>query len=298
MNTRTLLIGGTLGAIGVVTTAALALSRTASAAELPPGEPPLENDDWSGVLPLPTEADVPGADLETNWGTTPVDLRPLFALMERASRIPGAGRIFAVISVRESIGFDINARNASDREVIASCRAYVNRRGNNPKLKYGVDAALWGSGGLFGALGPYFLWTAINELKGDAPLLEFPPEAMWLPRVAAFAACVYLYRILRYYRVEDHGDIKAGWASPSLLVGSGRDSSAYIKSRSNFFGDADQLGIDLDDESTIPGPVLDWQKWPGVTAVRLSVIGPTMPVYTATREPLGEEALAPCLEKL
>ena len=53
---------------------------------------------WQNTRPLPTATDVPGFDLERNWGKTPTDLRPLFALMERVSGIDGSGRIFATIA--------------------------------------------------------------------------------------------------------------------------------------------------------------------------------------------------------
>lgn len=302
MKHSSMIAGGVGIALGFGATV-LAVSRASKAlaadpvTPLPGGDDTLENDLWTDVLPLPTEKDVKG-DLERNWGSTPTDLRPLFLLMEEASGIKGAGRIFAVIAKRESVGFQINAHNADSRETLASCRAYANRRDKNPPLTYGVDAALFGSGGLFGALAPYFLWTAVMSKKNNAPLLSYPPEAMFLPRVAGFAAAVYMFRLLRYYQITDHGDIKAGWANPSFLVGNGRGSNGYIKSRTNFFGDADALDVDLDDTDTIPGPVLDWRGWTNVDQVRTRIIGPKMPRQKDPRAPLGEDALTPCLERL
>lgn len=296
MKRAALIAGGVALGFGATVLAARRALAVGETTPLPVGEPTLENDAWVDVLPLPTERDVKG-DLERNWGKTPADLRPLFMLMEEASRIKGSGRIFAVIAKRESIGFQIDAHNTTDHEVGASCDAYVNRRGKNPPLVYGVDAALFGSGGLFGALAPYFLWTAITSKKKNAPLLQYPPEAMFLPRVAGFAAAVFMFRLLHYHRIEDHGDIKVGWGSQSNLYGDRRGGSGYIKSRTHFFGDADALEIDLDDTDTIPGPVLSSKGWTNVDEVRTRIIGPKMPRQKTPRPPLGEDALKPCLER-
>ena len=232
------------------------------------GETPVSG--WSNVRPLPTAADVPGFDLTKNWGKTPGDLRPLYALMERVSGIDGSGRIFATISQRES-GFVPTAHNDSKSESDASRRAYANSKDRNPALKYGVQAAEFGSGGLFAALAPYFLWTGVPEVGGQAPLLGSPPEIMFLPRVAAFGACVYLQRLVANYRLDDHLDVKVGWASPSLLK-DGRGNSTYKAVRARFHSDALALGVDLDDTSTIPAK-LNAKRWPGVLKVFADLVG-------------------------
>jgi len=146
-------------------------------------------------------------------------------LMEEVAKIPGSARIFAVIAKRES-GFVTTAQNKSAAERDASRRGYNNSKARNPPLRYGEQAADFGSGGLFGALAPYFLWTGVPEVGSKAPLLRAPPEIMFQPRVAAFGAAVYLQRLLANYRIDDHADIKAGWASPSLLTSS-RGSKTY-----------------------------------------------------------------------
>ncbi len=225
---------------------------------------------WANVRPLPKAADVPSFDLTTNWGKTPGDLRPLFALMEVISGIEGAGRIFAIIAKREA-GFVASAHNSSKHETDASRRAYKNAKGRNLPLTYGVEAGEFGSGGLFGALAPYFLWTGVQEAKKNAPLLGSRPEIMFLPRVAAFGACVYMQRVLDNYRIDDHADIKVGWASPSLLKG-GRGGSTYQSVRTRFFSDAGKLGIELEDRSTIPAD-LSAKKWPGVLSVFQQLVG-------------------------
>jgi hypothetical protein len=248
-----------------------------------PGQPPQSEDEeftpqpnpggwWDKARGLPTAAEVPGFDLEKNWGSTPKDLRPLFALMERASKIEGSARIFAVIAKREA-DFQATAHNDSEHEVKASRRAYANARDRNPPLKYGETAAEFGSGGLFGALAPYFLWTAVREMKGQAPLLSAHPEAMYIPRIAGFAAVAYMVGIVTYYKVEDHADIKVGWASPAILKS--KQGSTYQAIRTRFFSDAAALGVDLEDTSTIPAE-LTAKDWPGVPAVLEALTGLTL----------------------
>ena len=252
---------------------ALLFSRRASAASpvVPSSaEPTPPNID---LAPLPRAADVSG-DLVRNWGETPVDLRPLFMLMEETSRIVGAARIFAVIAYRES-RFVTTAQNgnaaAEQDERDSSRDAYKNRKDSNPPLRYGEMAAEFGSGGLFGLLAPYFLWTGVPEIGKRAPLLNAPPELLFQPRAAAFGACVYMQRLLAHYRIDDHADIKAGWANPSLL-GKGRDGATYKSVRARFMEDAIKLGIDILDTSTIPAK-LDASAWPGVPAVFSALIG-------------------------
>jgi hypothetical protein len=262
-------LGATVGVGG-----ALLLSRRASAAT--PASAPAGNDTPPPVIelaPLPRAGDVSG-DLSRNWGETPFDLRPLFTLMEETSRIVGSSRIFSVIASRES-HFVVNAQNGDaageQGERDASARAYANNKDRNPPLRYGAQAAAFGSGGLFGALAPYFLWTGVPEVGAKAPLLSAPPELMFQPRAAAFAATVYLQRLLKAYRIDDHADIKAGWASPTLLT-SARGGKDYQDVRARFLADAKTLGIDLTDTITIP-PKLDASAWPGVPAVFAGLVG-------------------------
>ena len=223
-------------------------------------------------LPLPIAADVQG-DLTRNWGETPFDLRALFLLMEEASRIKGSGRLFSGIAYRESryvtTAHNGNAANEQD-ERDGSRRAYQNNKDRNPPLAFGEQAAEFGSGGLFGALAPYFLWTGVPEVGTKAPLLKAAPEIMFQPRAAAFGAAVYMQRLLKHYRIDDVADIKAGWANPSFL-NTGRGSEGYKNVRSRFLADLQTVGIDLND-ATIPAK-LDASAWPGVPAVFTRLVG-------------------------
>jgi len=228
--------------------------------------------DWD-TLPLPT-TEVKG-DLTRNWGRTPLDLRPLLLLAEEASGIVGAGRILAIIAFRES-RFEPAAHNGDapgeQGERDAAWKAYQQNKARNPPLAFGEVAAAFGSGGLFGALAPYFLWTGVQELGPKAPLLGADPRIMFVPRVATFAACVFLARLLKNYEVQDLPDIKVGWGSVSLLKGEGRGSEAYQTIRTNFVADAAALGIDLADAATIP-PRLSADNWPGVARVFDRIVG-------------------------
>jgi hypothetical protein len=213
-------------------------------------------------------------DLVTNWGETPVDLRPLFMLMEEVSRIPGSARVFAVIAYRESrfVTTAHNGNAAGEQDERDSSRAaYNNNKHRNPPLRYGEQAAEFGSGGLFGLLAPYFLWTGVPEVGSKAPLLNAPPELVFQPRAAAFGACVYMQRILKNYRVDDIADIKVGWANPSLL-GKGRGGTKYHDVRARFLTDSVALDVNLSDTSTVP-PKLDASAWPGVPAVFAGLVG-------------------------
>ncbi len=264
-------LGTTLGLGGLV----FAASRRASAATTVPSNqgpasnplPPME------LAPLPKAGDVSG-DLQTNWGDTPPDLIPLFMLMEEISKIEGSARLFGVIAFRES-QFVTTAHNGNAQleqdERDSSRAAYKNNKDRNPPLKYGEQAAEFGSGGLFGLLAPYYLWTGVPEIGRRAPLLNAPPELVFQPRAAAFGAAVYMQRLLANYQIDDHADIKAGWASPSLLK-AGRGGAKYHDVRANFLEDAMTLGIDLTDTSTIPTK-LDASAWPGVPAVFSALVG-------------------------
>jgi len=260
---------GTTAGIG----GALLFSRRASAASpAAPGATP-EIPPTIELAPLPRAADVSG-DLVRNWGETPIDLRPLFMLMEETSRIVGAARVFAVIAYRESrfVTTAHNGNAAAEQDERDSSRdAYKDRKDSNPPLRFGELAAEFGSGGLFGALAPYFLWTGVPEVKDKAPLLNAPPSLVFQPRAAAFGAAVYMQRLLTQYRIDDIADIKVGWANPGLL-GKGRGGETYLSVRKRFLEDAQAVGIDLADIVTIPAK-LDASAWPGVPAVFTGLVG-------------------------
>ena len=261
-----------LGATAGIGGALLVSKRASAASPAAPGATP-ETPPTIELAGLPRAADVSG-DLVRNWGETPVDLRPLFMLSEETARIQGAARVLAVIAYRES-RFVTTAQNgnaAGEQDERDSSRdAYNNRKASNPPLRYGEQAAEFGSGGLFGALAPYFLWTGVPEVGAKAPLLGAPPSLVFQPRAAAFGAMVYMQRLLKQYRVDDIPDIKVGWANPGLL-GKDRGSETYLSVRKRFLEDAQTVGIDLADVDTVPAK-LDASAWPGVPAVFAGLVG-------------------------
>lgn len=263
--------GRILAALGVAGAAggAFFLGRRASASTPTDAAADSPEVDLPG---LPVAADVHG-DLTRNWGETPIDLRPLFTLMEETSQIVGSGRVFAIFAFRESkfitTAHNGNAEGEQD-ERDDSRDAYENNKDRNPPLKFGAEAAAFGSGGLFGALAPYFLWSGVPEVGKKAPLLDSHPSLCFQPRAAAFAAVVMMQRLLRNYRVDDVPDLKVGWANPGLL-GKSRGSQKYLDVRERFLSDVAALGIDLND-STIPSK-LSADRWPGVPAAFKALVG-------------------------
>lgn len=203
-------------------------------------------------------------DLERNWGKTPLEVRQLLLRVEAASGIFGAARFLAVASWRES-RWQADAHNDSAKEVTASSDAYAARSGDLPPLAFGAAAADFGSGGLFGLLAPYYLWSGVNEVGAKAPLLDMPPASMFDPVLSAFGAAVYMQRIVANYGPDDWADVRAGWASPTLLT-SARGGDKYNEVRARFLADAKAVGIDLDDRATMPATP-SAKAWPGVLAV-------------------------------
>jgi hypothetical protein len=295
---KSAIIAGSAVAAAGITYAGIALYRRRQSASLPPSgtvprpsgnpdvAPPVPRPTgptsvdpvaWDNALPLPTASDVKG-DLSRNWGKTPQEFRPLFLLAEEASGIVGAGRLLAIIAYRESRWVPIahNGDGTNEQaERTASRNGYNNSKGRNPPLAHAEAAANFGSGGLYGALAPYFLWTGVQEMNDKAPLLGSHPKIMFLPRVATFGAIVYMQRLLDNYTIVDHHDIKVGWASPSLLTASGRGGTTYKAVRQRFAEDVAAVGIDLNDTTTIPAQ-LSAAKWPGVAAVFQKIVG-TLP---------------------
>ena len=308
---RALVIGGAAAAVATAGSVAYYFYRRSQAKELGPGTepaPPLDSPApnapepgpapaptpshlpatteaervgvWDNVLPLPTAEDVSG-DLESNWGSTPRTYRPLFQLMEEASGIEGSARIYSVIAYGESRyvpsaqnGDGETARDKAERTY--SNRAWSTMQGfgyNADNVPYGPEAANFGSGGLLGALAPYFLAIgAVTLGKAGAPLLKSRPQIIFLPRVAAFHGVVYLWRLHTQHDVRDIPDIKVGWGSPSLLSAKNRGSATYTKIREKFVGHAREVGIDL---SKLPSK-LNVDGFTGVTSVFEKIVG-TLP---------------------
>jgi hypothetical protein len=264
-------VGTVLGVAGVGG-AALFLSRRASAASLPapapgarPAPPTSRRSSWRRCRRPATcqgRPDRPtGARRRPTCGRCSCTWR-----RSRGSRARPA--CSPTIAYRESrfvtTAHNGNASGEQD-ERDSSRAAYKNNKDRNPPLKYGEQAAEFGSGGLFGLLAPYFLWTGVPEVGKKAPLLRAPPELVFQPRAAAFGACVYMQRLLAHYRVDDVPDIKAGWASPSLLKDELRRRQVPDV-RANYLENVDALGSTS--RTRRPSrPSSSAAAWPGVPAV-------------------------------
>ena len=289
MTRRWIVPVATGAAVAAVGAGGLLYSRRAKAAtggdkghelpECPPTPlPPGTNGTWKPehLLDLPLAAEV-GGDYDSNWGSTPGELRPLFLWMENSSGIRGSGRLFAVIAYGESRWVP-SARNGDgdtaldERERVGSRRAWKYLREAGFPLKHGEAAAEYGSGGLFGALSPYFLATGRPDIGKRAPLRDACPDVCLIARVAAWGAVVYMQRLLDHYRIDDHADIKVGWASPSYLLSKNRGGDGYKTSHAKFERHAKEVGIDLTHTGTIP-KTLSTERWPGVLETFESMVG-------------------------
>ncbi|MFY0539988.1 hypothetical protein [Nannocystis pusilla] len=135
-------------------------------------------------------------------------------------------------------------------------------------MLWGEEAAAFGSGGLFGLLAPYYLWSGWNSLKEKAPLLDAEPQTVFFERCATFAGIEYMRRLLTGYDIRDHADVKVGWASVSLLSDKNRGGEDYMAVRTRFAEDVQESGIDLGKLPDIKQMIDDAKKrWPGVQAV-------------------------------
>lgn len=265
MASRTLLAVGAGASLGLSLTAIgiylRNVSRDVEAAKLPPqpDEPESVFDGSWRYVP----AD-PSVYADDNWGETPKDWIPYFQALEDISGIPGSGRIFSLIAYGESRWVPTAHNNDASEISNGSRPAYERAKDKFPPLKFGEEAANFGSGGLFAMLGPVYLWTGAVFGRKYAPLLDHRPETMFDPRLAGFAAIVFLRNLIRNRDVRDLVDIKVGWGRPTRLAE--RESEAYSNARAKFWGQSVEVGIDLEDRNTLP-PKLDISGFRGVLKV-------------------------------
>jgi len=210
--------------------------------------------------------DKPINEYGDNWGITPTEWIPYFQALEDISGIPGSARIFSLIAYGESRWIADAHNNDASEISLGSRPSYERAKDNFPPLKYGEEAANFGSGGLFAMLGPVYLWTGAVFGKRYAPLLEHRPETMFDPRLAGFAAIVFLRNLIKNRDVRDLVDIKVGWGRPTRLSKTGRETEAYENARTKFWAQSVEAGISLEDRNTLP-PKLDISGFTGVLNV-------------------------------
>lgn len=196
---------------------------------------------------------------DPNAPAPPGEVHAWLDAAEAASGIDGLTDFLTIVAAGES-NFVTTAHNDSAGEVEKSAAAYAKQAPKNPPLLYGQAAAAFGSGGLFGALAPYFLWSGFHELGAQAPLLGEPPERMFDPAAACFAAAVFVYRVTTAWGATDWADVRAAWASPSLLKEP--RGPVYWEKRNKFPAVAAAAGVD-----PASLPPLDVSAWPGAGAV-------------------------------
>ncbi len=137
---------------------------------------------------LPTQSELsPGADLETNWGKTPAELRPLFMLMEEASGVVGLARTAAVVAF-EGSNFDPSFHDTS-----ATAKALSKFNDRPGTLKFHREAANFGVGGLFAMSGTKFLHVFdYHKRELVTPFWNYHPKVILKPRVSALGAGIWL----------------------------------------------------------------------------------------------------------
>lgn len=191
------------------------------------------------------------------WGNVPADWRPKIKAWSDALKMPHMWAFMAVVMRREA-GFKANAQNTDKHEVTASQNAIANglKRGNPPP-KWAVELGQFGSGGLFGALAPYFAWIGLDE--GYMPFLNRRANLIFNPDASAVFAGHYAWRVLSNYKVRDWFDLRTGWASPSVLKND-PDGTTAKGVRSRMQQDIDALGLQWLAQAPLPNPKL----YPGI----------------------------------
>lgn len=153
------------------------------------------------------------------WGNVPVQIQKLLTDVQAAANFPFLWVIGSIVAQGEA-GFNPNAHNndAKERDGSADGLAAGLKRGN-PKPKFATAIGDFGSGGLFGALSPYFHWIGLDD--GWMPFLNRKPEIVFNPQASGVFMAHYLYRITSPDYVKnrrmDFFDVRVGWASPSVL---------------------------------------------------------------------------------
>lgn len=185
-------------------------------------------------------------ELTDNWGTTPATLRPLFLMAEKASGVPGSARVFAVLARLES-KFNTTFHNESQVAKQASQAQYLELKNKRPPLAPGAasQGSNFGRGGLFGLLGPEFLWSGYKEMGAQAPLLSAGPTQMFDPRYSLFAVIERLQQEVLPYLTPSDGPAEAavGLHNPDLL--GSRNTPLYKALRQGFIDASRDLGINL-----------------------------------------------------
>lgn len=156
---------------------------------------------------------------DQRWGSVPTDVQKLLIKLQSAANIPYLWVAGSIIAQGEA-SFVPTAHNISEKEVKGSRDGLKNglARGN-AKPKFAAEIEAFGSGGLFGALAPYFAWVGLDE--GYMPFLMRRPTLMFEPAASAVFMAHYFWRITAPMYAKNRAltlfDVRIGWASPSVL---------------------------------------------------------------------------------
>lgn len=141
----------------------------------------------------------------------------LLSATEQAAKIPGLARYLAAVGAGESNWKSPTrwrARNDSKGETAASLAAVKGglERGL-PPLNFAEFAAGFGSGGMFGILAPYGLWSG----RPDYPLVEKPPDVIFIPEVSCAIAADMVVRN-RKRGVKTWWQMRVAWKSLKVAL--------------------------------------------------------------------------------
>lgn len=195
--TKLLLVGAALGGVALYTTQAKAADDEGE------GSGPSEG------TPMPTEA----------FGTvlSAADLASLRAV-EDAAQIPDLAAFLAIVGAGESNWKSPNpwtAHNLDPKEVDASSKAVdAGVKRGLPPLKYEAEARKWGSGGAFGLLAPYALWSGRSS---DYPLRDRPPDQIFDRSIQLACAADTVARLARQDVVHQWLACRVAWKGLQIV---------------------------------------------------------------------------------
>lgn len=205
----------------------------------------------------PPEPAPPPADLEPGpapavpvpaplsaWGKVPLEWRQHFLALETIAGVPGSAKLLAILGWSGS-RYDQFKHDQSQAARDLSTAAYDGQKPARPLLKYGDEARVWGTGGLFDMTAPDVLWSGSRELGSKAPMLTFVPQIAGTINAANFAAAVRL-RDIQQLMLPTDGllEYAAAMMSPYLFA-KDRNSAEVTALKQKFQQAAAELGIDL-----------------------------------------------------
>ena len=180
---------------------------------------------------------------DARWGKVPKGMQSLLTATQKAAGIPYLW-VYSAICAQGESEFNPKAHNTSKKEITGSTDGLANglKRGN-PSPKHATEIKNFGSGGLFGALAPYFAWIGLDV--SFMPFLRRKPALMFEPEASAIFMAHYFWRITAPMyangRKLNFFDVRVGWASPTMLKSSpfGKNAEAVrgrMREAINFIG--------------------------------------------------------------